>query len=270
MRAMILAAGRGERLRPVTDKLPKALVEVAGESLLEKHLRSLSECGVTHAVVNLDWLGDMICERIGGGHRFGLSVSYSPEFGHVLETAGGILRALPMLGDEPFCVVNADVFTDAVPALCDVRLEDRDSGHLIMVPKPGFKSLGDFDLTDGRLRNATMPEYTFSGMAVYRPQFLLRWHLAEHRWHRCCEALRMRIGSQLRCTRESGKMSARRSALSAFASVTPARNCRTYGLLQAVDLRIRAPRSGNAVPSPLSPTDRRQYRVRAGCLPPGH
>lgn len=171
MRAMILAAGRGERLRPVTDKLPKALVEVAGESLLERHLRSLSECGVTHVVVNLDWLGDMICERIGDGHRFGLSVSYSPEFGHVLETAGGILRALPMLGDEPFCVVNADVFTDAVPVLCGVRLEDRDSGHLIMVPKPDFKSLGDFDLTDGRLRNASMPDYTFSGLAVYRPQF---------------------------------------------------------------------------------------------------
>lgn len=171
MRAMILAAGRGERLRPVTDLLPKALVEVAGESLLERHLRSLSGSGVTHAVINLDWLGDMICKRIGDGHRFGLSVCYSPEFGNVLETAGGILRALPMLGEEPFCVVNADVFTDAIPALCDVRLADSDLGHLLMVPKPDFKPNGDFDLSNGRLRNDTTPDYTFSGMAIYRPQF---------------------------------------------------------------------------------------------------
>lgn len=167
---MILAAGRGERLRPVTDSVPKALVEVAGKSLLERHLQALSGNGVTHAVINLDWLGQMICERIGDGHRFGLSVSYSPEFGNVLETAGGIRRALPMLGDEPFLVVNADVFTDAIPALCGIRLAGRDLGHLLMVPRPAFKPLGDFDVVKRRLRNHPKPAYTFSGLAIYRPQ----------------------------------------------------------------------------------------------------
>ena len=122
MTAMILAAGRGERLRPLTDTIPKALVEVAGESLLERHLRMLARSGIGNVVINVDWLGEQIIECIGDGQRFGLQVTYSPEFGGVLETAGGIQRALPMLGKEPFWVVNADVFTDMdLPA---IRLAD--------------------------------------------------------------------------------------------------------------------------------------------------
>jgi len=171
MRAMVLAAGRGERLRPLTDTMPKALVDVGGQSLLERHLRLLADAGVSHAVINLDWLGEKIVERIGDGRRFGLSVLYSPEFGDVLETAGGIRRALPALGEDPFWVVNADVYTDALESLADVRLGEDDLGHLVLVPTPVFKQKGDFGLSEGRVRNGGDPLFTFSGIALYRPSF---------------------------------------------------------------------------------------------------
>ena len=109
---MILAAGRGERLRPITDALPKALVEVAGESLLERHLRAVRAAGISEVVINLGWLGAKIRERVGTGASYDLQVSYSDESDNVLETGGGIHNALPLLGDLPFLVVNADVYTD--------------------------------------------------------------------------------------------------------------------------------------------------------------
>ena len=169
MRAMILAAGRGERLRPLTDTTPKALVDVGGTSLLERHLQRLQAAGVTDVVINIDWLGEQIIERIGDGTRYGVNVSFSPEFGNVLETAGGIQKALQMLGDAPFWVVNADVYTDAV--IPEVSLADRIDGHLLMVPTPSFKHQGDFDIVDGLLRNSDSPEFTFSGIACYHPRF---------------------------------------------------------------------------------------------------
>jgi MurNAc alpha-1-phosphate uridylyltransferase len=144
MKAMILAAGRGERLRPLTDEIPKSLVEVGGESLLERHLRHVRQAG------------------------FGLEVVYSQEGDNVLETGGGIFKALPTLGDEPFLVVNADIYTDMpVP---DVTLADDHLGHLVMVPTPDYRDSGDFDLDDGLVRNSERPAYTFSGVAIYRPE----------------------------------------------------------------------------------------------------
>lgn len=169
MIAMILAAGRGKRLRPITDKSPKALLEVAGGSLLERHLRMLSAAGVKNVVINLDWLGEQIIDRIGDGRRFGLQVTYSPEFGNVLETAGGIHRALPLLGTRPFWVVNVDVFTNL--ELPEITIEDNATAHVLLVPTPDFKSVGDFDLNNGRLANSEQPLYTFSGIALYRPEF---------------------------------------------------------------------------------------------------
>jgi len=177
MTAMILAAGRGERLRPVTDTVPKALVEVAGQSLLERHLRMLARAGIRNVVVNLDWLGEQIIDHIGSGDRFGLQVTYSPEFGDALETAGGIRRALPLLGSGPFWVINADVYTKM--DLPDVRLADGDRAHTLLVPTPEFKSVGDFDLVDGRLENSAQPQLTFSGIAMYKPEFF--GHLAPGR-----------------------------------------------------------------------------------------
>lgn len=168
MKAMILAAGRGERLRPLTDEIPKSLVEVGGESLLERHLRHVRQAGIRTVVINLGWLGDKIVELVRSGGRFGLEVVYSQEGDNVLETGGGIFKALPTLGDEPFLVVNADIYTDMpVP---DVTLADDHLGHLVMVPTPDYRDSGDFDLDDGLVRNSERPAYTFSGVAIYRPE----------------------------------------------------------------------------------------------------
>jgi MurNAc alpha-1-phosphate uridylyltransferase len=166
---MILAAGRGERLRPITDALPKALVEVAGEPLLERHLKSVRAAGISQVVINLGWLGGQIRERVGTGARYGLQVSYSDEGTNVLETGGGIHKALPLLGDQPFLVVNADIYTDI--ALPPAPLSDEFCGHLVLVPTPAHKVHGDFDLVEGRVCNGDQPAYTFSGIAVYRPEF---------------------------------------------------------------------------------------------------
>ncbi|MDH4047628.1 MAG: nucleotidyltransferase family protein [Gammaproteobacteria bacterium] len=169
MIAMILAAGRGERMRPVTDKLPKALVEVAGVSLLERHLQMLSAAGATTVVINLGWCGEQIVDRVGAGRAFGLHVVYSPEYENVLETGGGIQRALPLLGSEPFWVVNADIYTDY--RIGDDVIAADSSAHLVLVPRPQHKKVGDFDLRDGKVSNSPDPSLTFSGIACYRPQF---------------------------------------------------------------------------------------------------
>lgn len=167
---MILAAGRGERLRPLTDELPKALVEVKGESLLERHLRAMAEGGIHTVIINLGWLGELIVERVGSGSQFGLHVVYSPEDENILDTGGGIRRALPLIGKDPFWVVNADTYTEF--RLHHLRLQDNMLGHLVLVPTPGHKDGGDFDLINGLVRNAERPTLTYSGIALYRPELL--------------------------------------------------------------------------------------------------
>lgn len=166
---MLLAAGRGERLRPLTDTLPKPLVEVQGRSLIERHLDALGRAGIERVVINMGWLGEQLAERIGSGARYGLSVVFSDERDGILETAGGIRQALPLLGHAPFLVVNADIFTD-MPLPCPAPGKD-ELAHLVLVPKPAFKAKGDFDVADGRLVNGDSPAYTFSGVATYRPAF---------------------------------------------------------------------------------------------------
>jgi len=191
---MILAAGRGERLRPLTDNVPKALVEVRGESLLERHLNTVKAAGFDTVVINLGWLGDKIVERVGSGSGFGLNVIYSPEGDDILETGGGIHRALPMLGDAPFLVVNADIYTDMpLPA---AELGDDDVSHLVLVPTPAHKSNSDFVLVDGRIRNGDIPDLTFSGVAVYRPEFFSN-----------CAAGRFSVVPMLRTAADAGQLS---------------------------------------------------------------
>lgn len=168
MIAMVLAAGRGERMRPLTDTVPKALLEIGGISLLERQLERLAKAGVGTVVINLGRLGEAIVERVGDGRRFGLQVVYSPEYDRVLETGGGIRRALPLLGDGPFWVLNADVYTDF--ALPEFELPPESLGHLILVPTPAHKARGDFDLVAGKARTSRDPAYTFSGIALYRPE----------------------------------------------------------------------------------------------------
>jgi MurNAc alpha-1-phosphate uridylyltransferase len=166
---MILAAGRGERLRPVTDSVPKSLLEIGGQALLERHLRSLAEGGVETVVINLGWLGEQITERIGSGKEYGLNVVYSQEGDNILETGGGIHRALPVLGADPFLVINADIYTDM--PLPDVQLSDDDMVHLVCVPVPEDMASGDFAIVDGRICNGGEPMFTFSGVSIYRPEF---------------------------------------------------------------------------------------------------
>lgn len=193
MRAMILAAGRGERLRPLTDEIPKSLVEVRGQSLLERHLENVRSAGINTVVINLGWLGDMIVERIGSGSQYGLEVGYSQEGDDILETGGGIHKALPMLGDEPFLVVNADIYTDMpVPG---IELGDEHLGHLVMVPTPEYRDHGDFDINAGLIRNGKHAAHTFSGVAIYRPEFFDG-----------CEAGRFPLAPMLRETADRGQL----------------------------------------------------------------
>lgn len=193
MIAMILAAGRGERLRPLTETTPKALVEVRGRSLLERHLDRLAAAGIDTVVINLGWLGDLIAGRIGSGQAYGLTVIYSPEGDDILETGGGIHRALPLLGPDPFLVVNADIYTD-VP-LPPAGLADTDLGHLVLVPRPAHKERGDFDLRDGRICESDDAAYTFTGVAVYRPEFFAR-----------CEPGRFPLAPMLKAAARAGQL----------------------------------------------------------------
>lgn len=193
MIAMILAAGRGERLRPLTDKIPKALVEVHGESLLERHLWALKKAGMDTVVINLGWLGAQIVERVGSGAKYGLNVVYSPEGDDILETGGGIHRALPMLGADPFLVVNADIYTDM--PIPEVTLAEDDVAHLVLVPTPRDKATGDFDLSGDRVSNGDGAEFTFSGVSVYRPAFFAD-----------CTAGRFSVVPMLRAAADAGQL----------------------------------------------------------------
>lgn len=167
--AMILAAGRGERMRPLTDRLPKPLLEVRGKPLIEYHLERLAEAGIREVVINLAWLGSMIRERLGEGSRFGVRIRYSEESPRALETAGGIFRALPLLGEGAFLVLNGDNFTD-YPLAQAALARDRDA-HLVLVPNPPQHPLGDFGLKDGQAVPSGPVKYTFGGVALYRPAF---------------------------------------------------------------------------------------------------
>lgn len=168
MRAMILAAGRGERLKPLTDRCPKPLIEVGGKPLIVRHLEALAAAGFSEVVINLAWLGDKIRAALGNGDRFGLSIIYSEEPPGALETAGAIIQALPRLGDQPFAVIAGDVLCDFAFDRLRAPAGD-DLGHLIMVDNPSHHPGGDFCLVAGRLRRAREPRLTFSGIGVYAP-----------------------------------------------------------------------------------------------------
>ncbi len=191
---MILAAGHGKRLRPITDTIPKALVEVRGRSLLERHLDTIQAAGITNVVINLGRLGQMIARRIGSGEQYGLDVVYSDEGDDILETGGGIHKALPMLGEKPFLVVNADIYTDM--PLPTQQLDDNVMGHLVLVPKPPYKANGDFDLVDNKVCNSADPKLTFSGVAVYRPEFFA-----------ACSPGRFPLAPMLQAAADKGRLS---------------------------------------------------------------
>ena len=173
MKAMILAAGLGKRLRPLTLKIPKALIEINQKALVLYHIEKLVSIGIKEVVINLHYHGDLIKNLLGDGTSLGIQILYSEE-SEVLETGGGIKKALPCLGDDPFICVNADVFTDFEFEDLERGLDDNSLGKLILVENPAHNPAGDFSLDcEGKLLapdSAGPVNLTFSGISVLSPQ----------------------------------------------------------------------------------------------------
>jgi len=166
MDAMILAAGRGQRMRPLTDATPKPLLKINGKRLIEYHLEALAKAKFEHVVINHAWLGEQIPAALGDGSRFGLNISYSDENGKALETAGGICRALPLLHSDPFLVINGDIWSDFPFGQLPQGIDGL--AHLVMIPNPPHHPSGDFHVEDNVLHENGEPKHTFSGIGVYR------------------------------------------------------------------------------------------------------
>ncbi len=194
MKAMILAAGRGERLKPLTDETPKPLIKVAGKSLIEYHLKNLANAGFKEVIINTAWLAEKIHQQLGNGEKYGIPITYSDEGeednNQALETAGGIINALPLLGDQPFLVVNGDIWCDFdfsnIP-----KLTGNTQAHLILVENPKHNSNGDFSLQHDPLQHTSLQHdsiqhdpiqnsliknsgaimNTYSGIAIFSPDF---------------------------------------------------------------------------------------------------
>jgi len=193
MKAMILAAGRGERMRPLTDSLPKPLLPVGEQTLIEHHLRRLQSAGFSEVVINVSWLAELIQQQLGDGSRYGVKIHWSPEPVGALETGGALRRALPLLGDTPFLLVNGDVWTDYPFAnLRSLELAPQQLVHCVLVPNPPQHPDGDFVLHRGELLDAVpepmhrplrepalsdnvaglLSRHTYSGIGLYRPELV--------------------------------------------------------------------------------------------------
>jgi MurNAc alpha-1-phosphate uridylyltransferase len=169
MKAMLLAAGRGERMRPLTDSLPKPLVPVAGRPLIAWHLAALAAAGYREVVVNTSWLAEALHAALGDGASFGVRITWSDEGPVPLETGGGIFRAVPLLGPGPFLVVNADIWTDI--DFARLELESDAHAHLVLVANPPHNVRGDFGLDGDRVVSRDTDRVTYSGVGVFRPEF---------------------------------------------------------------------------------------------------
>jgi len=171
LKAMLLAAGRGVRMRPLTDHTPKPLLAVAGKPLIVWHIEKLVRAGISGLVINHAHLGAQIEQALGDGSRFGARIQFSPE-AHALETAGGIANALPLLGDGPFAVINGDIFCDydfaALHRRAAALRSSGDAAHLVLVNNPPQHPDGDFALHAGRVIDGE-PRLTFSGIGIYQP-----------------------------------------------------------------------------------------------------
>ncbi len=170
MKAMILAAGRGERLRPHTDITPKPLIQVGKHRLIEYHLLNLARAGIKDVVINISWLADQIREALGDGSNYSLNISYSDEGDEALETAGGIINALPLLVDEAFIVINGDIWCDYDFSSLVNRQMDHEA-HLVLVNNPEHNTEGDFALEQGLVKNTGDNQLTYSGIGLYTREF---------------------------------------------------------------------------------------------------
>ncbi|QEY23680.1 N-acetylmuramate alpha-1-phosphate uridylyltransferase MurU [Neisseria animalis] len=210
MKAMILAAGRGERMRPLTDTCPKPLLRVGSEPLIGWHLRRLKNAGITEIVINHAWLGGQIEAELGNGARYGVHIAYSPERSGGLETAGGIATALPLLGEQPFLVINGDVLTDidfqTAFTAADGLSEQGLLAHLWLVDNPPHHPEGDFGLLPDGLAAADNKQgeaLTFSGMGVYHPSLLK--HTPAHQAAKLAPLLRAAMDNrQVRAEKHHG------------------------------------------------------------------
>ena len=222
MRAMILAAGRGERMRPLTDRRPKPLLQVGGHALIEYHLHALAQAGVREVVINLAWRGDCIRRELGAGERHGLAIRYSDEGAAALGTGGGLHRALPLLGPGPFLIVNGDVWTDY--PLAGLQAPPEALAHLVLADNPDHHPEGDYGLeSSGRLR-AEPPRLTYTGVALLDPALFANCAPGEF-------ALRPLLDRAL----AAGRLSGERHAGAWFDVGTPER-------LAGLDLALRAGR----------------------------
>jgi len=220
VKAMILAAGRGERMRPFTDHTPKPLLKAGGKTLIEHHLQSLAAAGVREVVINLAHLGHQIQAKLGDGSRFGLAIRYSDEGERALETGGGIFKALPLLGDGSFLVINGDVWCDY--PFRRLALAHGDLAHLVLVDNPAHHAQGDFFLEAGRLSPTHGEKLTFSGIGYYTPALFDD-----------CRACAFALAPLLRRAAEEDKVSAEHYRGDWLDVGTPER-------LQALDARLRA------------------------------
>ncbi len=170
MKAMILAAGRGERMMPLTKNTPKPLIKVKGITLIEHTINALKQANITDIIINLCYLGEQIQTQLKDGTNFGVNIRYSDESNHTLETAGGIINALPLLGNKPFLVINSDVLCDY--NLSKLSLPADSLAHLLLVNNPSHHPKGDFALTNNqKITLAQHKRLTFSGIGIYHPDF---------------------------------------------------------------------------------------------------
>ncbi|MES2823306.1 MAG: nucleotidyltransferase family protein [Pseudomonadota bacterium] len=189
MKAMILAAGLGERMRPLTDHLPKPMLSAGGKPLLQYHLEALAQNGIQEVIINLAHLGEKIIEFVGDGSQFGLIVTYSPE-PEPLETAGAILHALPLLGNAPFILINGDVWSNfPLGDLCQYSLNANELAHLILVPNPEFHPRGDFApdtqgwiVNEEAVAHDQLTKYTFSGISLIDPKLISQYPQQRHKF----------------------------------------------------------------------------------------
>jgi len=172
MKAMILAAGYGKRLRPLTDHTPKPLVSIGGKPLIVHHLEKIAQTGIKEVVINLGHLGSKIPEALGDGDTWGLSIQYSEEGPDPLETGGGMAKALPLLGSETFLLVNGDVWCDLDFSSIPRSLESNDQSLLYLVQQPEWRERGDFSLVNRRVVESESPQYLYAGIALYHPSIL--------------------------------------------------------------------------------------------------
>jgi MurNAc alpha-1-phosphate uridylyltransferase len=225
MKAMILAAGRGERMRPLTDHCPKPLLEVGGKPLIVWHIERLVAAGIVDLVINHAHLGHMLEAAFGDGRAFGVSIRWSPESPGALETAGGIRHALPLLGTAPFLTISSDVFCDADFAALAAAASRLDAGgdlaHLLLVDNPDHHPDGDFALADGRLAAVGEPRLTFAGIGAYHPALFAGLAAGAH----------ARLAPLLRAAMAQGRVSGERHCGQWVDVGTPAR-------LAALDARL--------------------------------